>query len=413
MDSFGSLLRNKRKQEGLTLQDLSGLLSERCRKGGIAWYPDAPQLSRWETGQTVPKPKHRDVVKAIADILGMDDSERNELLARAGLSPLRSEEMDIDAILSTLQPRWRKSWFLSKWMVWNRDQIANKLGIAWFEVMHDIEKAEERLKSETKEETKMEQNQSTLNLPPWVDRAQWEHLEGREQRDELGEGIGIITYPGGIGIRQQLGLFRGCFSDINPRNQSFWRPLDEVVMAQLHGHLPDEAFWERVEGSEGFIKKAKECETLLDAARKRFTTAGEELAPLEPPRGSTPDAYITSGWAHKVLVWALNPEFGLGDSGEYYHGKLEDGGSILHAGELIYRGLDDVAAEKKHRQAVDDFRNSQEFTAIVNLMKQLLSLRQQILARIDQCLRKREYSYNYCPDCPADQARKMLASKGE
>ena len=33
---------------------------------------------------------------------------------------------------------------------------------------------------------------------------------------------------------------------------------------------------------------------------------------------------------------------------------------------------------------------------------------EQIFARIDQCLRGREYSYNYCPDCPADQARKML-----
>ncbi len=176
----------------------------------------------------------------------------------------------------------------------------------------------------------MEQNQSMLNLPPWVNQAQWEHLEGREQRDELVEGIGVATYPCGTSIREELALFKNSFSDIDLQNRVFWIPKDDIVMAQLRGHLPDKAFWELIEGSEGFIKKAKELEGLLGTAREKFASAGEELA---------------------------------------------------------------------------------EELAPVNLMKPLRDLRQQILARIDQCLRGREYSYNYCPDCPADQARKMLKTE--
>jgi len=243
-----------------------------------------------------------------------------------------------------------------------------------------------------------------LNLPLWVNQAQWEHLEGREQRDER-EGMDIITYLGGI--RQQLGLFQGCFPKIDPRTQSLCHPLDDgIVMAQLHGHLPDEAFWSR---AKDFWQKAKECDALHDAACQRFTSAGDEVARLRPSRGPEPDAYTTSGWARRVLVRALSKELGFKEPREYHHQKLPNGGFMLEDDGLIYVGPDDVAPEQKHRELVDDFRQTtEEFNLIVSLMKDLQNLRQEIIVRIDQCLRKKEYSFNYCPDCPAEQARKLL-----
>jgi len=323
---------------------------------------------------------------------------------------------NVDAILLVPElDRHQKIWVLFKWpgLSFEKWKIAERVGGSLAEIQRAIEETEKELTSKTKEETKMEQ-ESMVNLPSWVKQAQWEHLEGREQRDELGGGIDVITYPRGTSVRQELEFFKNSFSDINPRNQSFWVPKDEIVMAQLHGHLPDEAFWERVEGSEGFIKKAKECEALLDAAREKFVSAGEELAPFQPViTGPVPDVYITSGWARRVLVRALSRELGFREPDKYYPSELKDGDFILEDEEIIYRGLDTVAAEKKHRELVKGFIKSEEFPPLVKLMKDLRDLRQQILARIDQCLRGREYSYNYCPDCPADQARKMLASKRE
>ncbi|GAI72973.1 unnamed protein product, partial [marine sediment metagenome] len=160
----------------------------------------------------------------------------------------------------------------------------------------------------------MERNESRVKVPAWVVQEQLYHLEGREQRDER-EGIGIVTYPGGIAIRQQLELFKGRFPDVYPGSYSLYHPLDdENVMAQLRGHLPDEAFWSRVKD---FWEKAKKCDALRDAACERFTS-GEKLAPLEPSRGPTPDEYITSGWAHRVLVRALSPELEGKECGKYY-----------------------------------------------------------------------------------------------
>ncbi len=321
------------------------------------------------------------------------------------------EIVNIDLVLSTLEERQLKVWFLRFLKHWDEKKIAEKLGVPLRDVQHDNKEIEIKGQLErhkTKEETKMEQ-ESMLNLPPWVNQAQWEHLEGKERLDERG-GLDIITYPSGPGIRQQLELFENCFADINPRYHSFWHPLDEAVVTQLWGHLPDKAFWSKVED---YSEKAGQCEALLDAAYERFTSSGEELALLQPSRGPTPDKYITSGWARRVLVRALNPELGFREPDKYYPRELKEGDFILEDEEIIYRGPDTVAAEQRHRELVKGFINSDKFPPIVNLMKDLRNLRQQILARIGQCLRRREYSFNYCPDCPADQARKMLASKEE
>jgi len=257
----------------------------------------------------------------------------------------------------------------------------------------------------------MEQSQSMVNLPPWVNQAQREHLEGREQRDELGGGIDIITYPGGIGIRQQLGLFQGCFSDINPRNRSFWHLLDEDVMTQLRGHLPDKAFWSQVKD---FSEKAGQCEALLDVAYGRFTSVGEELAPLELSPSPTSGAYVTAVWARAAAFRALGPPLGFKHLPSYDPRVSPDApsNSWLSCDGLIYMGPDLAAAEQRHRQVVDNFSGTEEFSLLVSMMKELRDLRQQIIARIGECLRRREYSFNYCPDCPAEQARKMLTSKG-
>lgn len=249
------------------------------------------------------------------------------------------------------------------------------------------------------------QDQSALNLPPWVVQAQQAHLEGIE-RHEVFNGLETTTYPGGLGVRQRLEFFTGCFLEIEPRNQRFWALLSDhdIVMTQLRGHLRDEAFWKQVDD---FREKDERCVPLLDAACKRFTSAGEELAPLRPSRGPEPGAYITTGWARRVLVRALTPEPGPKEPSEYHHQKLPDGGSMLEDDGLIYVGPDDVAAEQRHRELVDDFINTEEFNQIVSLMKGLRNLRQQIIARIDQCLRKREYTLNHCPDCPVEQARRL------
>ena len=109
----------------------------------------------------------------------------------------------------------------------------------------------------------MEQNQFILNLPPWVNQAQWEHLEGREQRDELVEGIGVATYPCGTSIRQELALFKNSFSDINLLNRVFWIPKDDIVMIQLRGHLPDKAFWELIEVPRASLKRLRSSRDYL------------------------------------------------------------------------------------------------------------------------------------------------------
>lgn len=239
-----------------------------------------------------------------------------------------------------------------------------------------------------------------LNLPSWINQEQLEHLEGKEQRDERG-GMDIITYPRGIGIRQQLEFFKGCFLDINPRSQSFWRPLDdENVMAQLHGHLRDKAFWEQVEGSEGFIKKAKECEAPLDATRGKFTSAGKKLAERTSAAGPTPTASVTNEWARDVCHRALGRPLGLEDLPEYGETSSE----LTSYSSILYRGPDVAKAKQKHQKLVEDFINSRkefkEFNLIVSLMKDLQNLRQQIIARINQCLQDREYIHYYCPSCP-------------
>jgi len=301
-----------------------------------------------------------------------------------------TEELDLDAIVSTPRlERRHKAWILHTWFSLDEEEIAKKLSISSESVWHDIEETRKELASKTKEDAN-----KMKHLPPWVNQAQQDHLDG---------------------IRQLLERFQDCFLDINPSNRRLWAPLSdhETVMIQLHGHLRDEAFWSQVKD---FSEKARECESLLDSAYERFTSAGKKLAPLEPLTGwpsekrcgSPPDAYITSGWARQVVVLALSPELGLKRQ-QYHHGKLKDGDCLLISyDEYLYIGPDGVAAEQKHQQLVEQFRASDGFKQIVNLMKELRDLRQQVVARMDQCLRKREYSFNYCSDCPADQAHKML-----
>jgi hypothetical protein len=86
-------------------------------------------------------------VLAIAKILDMDDSEKNELLLKAGLSPLQPEELDIDAMLSKWPPgRWRKTYFLRKYLGWDERRVADKLGIPFWDVQNDIKEAENEIK---------------------------------------------------------------------------------------------------------------------------------------------------------------------------------------------------------------------------------------------------------------------------
>ncbi len=112
--------------------------------------------------------------------------------------------------------------------------------------------------------------ESLRNLPFWVVQAQQDHLEGKGQQDERG-GIDIITYPGGIGIRQLLQRFQGCFLDIGPWSRSVWHPLDdhESMMIRLRCHLRDEAFWSQVKD---FSEKARELVWLMLKRASAFSS---------------------------------------------------------------------------------------------------------------------------------------------
>ncbi|MBA7628507.1 hypothetical protein ES703_35995 [subsurface metagenome] len=230
-------------------------------------------------------------------------------------------------------------------------------------------------------------------LTPWVVQAQQAHLEGIE-RQEVWKGVETIYRQ--PGIRQLLQGFKDCFLDIYPEKDLFWRhKYDESVMTQLRSHLPDGGFWNKVRD---FKEKATECEMLLNAAYQSFTSAGEEVAPLRAD--DCPDSHITSSWARQVVYQALALSLGLVSWG-YGLGETE-----LSCGKLIYRGADVSNAVEKHRRLVEDFRKTQEFSLIVGLMKDLQNLRQQIFARINQCLHDNEYVLHYCSSCPAEKARR-------
>lgn len=138
MSDFGSLLKVKRDREGLTQQEVS----RRLKRKGISLHHS--MISRWERGRRLPRAQDRDTVIAIADVLGMTEDEKNTLLVGAGLKPLRPADLDVDKILKGLGPqRWHKTDFLHKTMEWGEQEIGEKLGIPFWDVQHDIERAEE------------------------------------------------------------------------------------------------------------------------------------------------------------------------------------------------------------------------------------------------------------------------------
>lgn len=146
MDSFGSFLREKRRQKGLSLQGLSNLLSEKREK--IGWYPERSRLSLWETGKAVPSIKHRPALLAMAKILDMEPTEESEWLVKAGLAPLQTEELDmsaIDSTLSSMGERRRKAWFLNKYLGWDIGRISSKLKAPSWDIQRDIEEVKDEL----------------------------------------------------------------------------------------------------------------------------------------------------------------------------------------------------------------------------------------------------------------------------
>ncbi len=174
MSDFGSYLRKKRQSKKLTLEELS-----------MVCHLDKSQLSRWETGRTIPTVMHRLLLLDIADILGMDDSEKNDLLIKAGLSPLEPSEFDIDAILSTLGPRRNKSYFLRRRMGWSERQTADKLSITFFDVRRDVEEVE------------MEQTESKTYKGQGEGVLRWQQMQHIRQLQELAGSVerNFIEYP--------------------------------------------------------------------------------------------------------------------------------------------------------------------------------------------------------------------------
>ena len=146
MDSFGSFLREKRKQKDLSLQGLSNFLSE--KRGEIGWYPEKSRLSLWENEKAVPSIKHRPALLAMAKILDMEPTEESEWLVKAGLLPLQTEELDmsaIDSTLSSMGERRRKAWYLHKYLGWDIGRISSKLKAASWDIRRDIEEVKDEL----------------------------------------------------------------------------------------------------------------------------------------------------------------------------------------------------------------------------------------------------------------------------
>ncbi len=160
MDDFGTFLRAERRIANLTLTDLS----EACGH-------DKSQISRWETGKVMPTAKHRPDLIKIANRLGLGDDKKNELLVRAGLLPLKPDEVNVDARLSELGPeRWRKTYFLRRGLEWNEQRVCQKLNIPFWDVKHDLEEADEILALEPQQAMAKEQRQRELQ------RRQMEHI---------------------------------------------------------------------------------------------------------------------------------------------------------------------------------------------------------------------------------------------
>lgn len=128
---FGEYLREKRQKRGLTQKEL-----------GYAGMVDHSTVSRWESGQETPNASHRLALLGMAAKLQLEDTEKSDLLQKAGLAPIKAEEVDVDKTLRMFHERWHKTRYLA-YLGWSKEGIADKLGIPFFEVDHDLQKAKE------------------------------------------------------------------------------------------------------------------------------------------------------------------------------------------------------------------------------------------------------------------------------
>ena len=222
----------------------------------------------------------------------MDDMERNELLVRAGLSPLQPGELDIDAMLSALGPeRSRKTWFLRKTLGWDEKRVADKLGIPFWDVRSDIKEAEKELQRLS---GKTEIHELVQALNKRVD-------ESKEHSDTVLHILEIYANQLEVSYEPEDFLTEPNSKVSNEKESDYWlyvrdifpsidrlidrqmdseslvitSPLDEEpTFALLEGHYKDTKLWED-------ISKCKQAmNTYVSAGLKLRKIVMSELCPL-------------------------------------------------------------------------------------------------------------------------------------
>lgn len=153
----------------------------------------------------------------------MDDSEKNEFLIKAGLSPLQPEELDVDAMLSKLgSERWRKTHFLSKSLGWSEDKVGKKLGIPFWDVRHDLKEAEKELSLLKEKKT-------------WLSQQQVQHIKSLQEFAKSVIESCPIFYPS-FDTPKEIRLFHDAYF-------SLWKLFHDLVhhayWPSLAAHLSD------------------------------------------------------------------------------------------------------------------------------------------------------------------------------
>lgn len=135
MNDFGSFLKRRREGAGIGQKKLSELLDSK----GFPVHNSI--ISRWEAGDRLPTRDQRHALLLIGDLLRMSPDAKNDLLVKAGLAPLQREELDVETILKGIRTTYGKVLFLWKDLHKDEFEIAEILGIPFYDARHHISTA--------------------------------------------------------------------------------------------------------------------------------------------------------------------------------------------------------------------------------------------------------------------------------
>ncbi|MCP4609763.1 MAG: helix-turn-helix domain-containing protein [Planctomycetes bacterium] len=260
-DEFGVTLHQFRETKGFSQKKLA-------EKVGVTHST----VSRWETSGGQPKP-NRDKVIELGKALGLDKTDTDTLLSKAGYARLGPGEIDIERMLDGLRPRWRQTWLLHHRMKWTEDRVMSFLRIdekdfsddvrigADFELLQ-LQRPEEQLQTivdpilNELKTLKKNQNTEPTRVDPFArqmrDRV---HVPSPEKLlvNDLSEGE--------IQIYDKFGREDGHFYwDSRTGEPAIW-------LYDGHEHQPD-TFLEKNEHFEKFLDKRRRIRPLVNAYKK-------------------------------------------------------------------------------------------------------------------------------------------------